>query len=271
MLNVRPEQLSLAAGCLPEFSPEQTVAAAAAAGFSQCGIWCDMKDWSASRLQAVRRALETGGIKALDVEVIWIHRGAPDPDLERIVDIGGELGARFGLVVSSDPDDAGTARRFEALCRRAEQSNLVLVLEFLPITEVKSLAQAVAIVERVAHPRGRVLLDSLHLARTGGHPTAVATYDPALFPYLQICDAAAVEAAPGTGERTVPELLEEAIDGRDHPGRGALPVAELVQQFPGHALSLEIRSKALREGYPDPLPRAAAVYDAALEFLATLP
>lgn len=256
--------LSLAAGNVQEFPPDAMVVAAAEAGFDHTGIWVDPRLWTPATTRAVRARLDETGLSVLDVEVVWIQPGGIDDDLRRILDIGAEIGARHALVVSSDPDATATRRGFAALCRHAEGTGLSLVLEFLPITAVRTLTDALEIVTDVGHPLGRLLIDTLHLARTGGTVDDVAGLDPALFPYLQIADAPL--AGPGTDHAS---LLSEAVDGRLLPGDGALPIAELLRHFPDRLpLSPEIRSRALRERYPEIRARAAAIARATRRFLA---
>jgi sugar phosphate isomerase/epimerase len=258
--------ISLAAGNVQEFPPADMVSAAAAAGFDMTGIWVEPSEWRADTTREVCLRRDDAGMDVLDVEVIWIHPGQPTDDLKRIIDIGGEIGASYGLVVSSDADDEATRRVFADLCDHAQGAGLTLVLEFLPITAVRSLDQAVAIVTDAARPNGRVLIDTLHLARTGGTVDAVKLLDPALFPYLQIADAPLT--APGTDYDS---LLYEAVDGRLLPGEGQLPIRELLEALPrGLALSPEIRSRALRDRYPDIADRARAIAEATRQFLTAL-
>jgi sugar phosphate isomerase/epimerase len=145
---------------------------------------------------------------------------------------------------------------YQKLCERAEKEGIRAVLEFLPITEVKTLADARAIVEAVDHPAGGLLIDPLHLARSGGRPADLAAVDPKWFPYAQFCD----------GRSELPEMsferiLEDAVDGRDVAGKGDLPLQELLAALPAATpLSMEIRSKAWRDRHPDVFARAAGMY-----------
>jgi len=255
--------LSLAAGNVQEFPPAKMVTAAAAAGFEHTGIWVEPDEWTETTTKEVRARLAASPVSVLDVEVIWIHPGDDDPNLERIIDIGGALDAQFALVVSSDPDRAATKRRWAALCEHASGAGVKLVLEFLPITEVKTLTDAVDVVTDVGHPNGGILVDSLHLARTNNTPADVGALDKSLFPYVQIADAPA--KAPEGG---VPGLLNEAVDGRLLPGEGALPVRELLEAVTKNiAVSPEIRSKALRDQYPDITDRAKAIATSVRRFM----
>jgi sugar phosphate isomerase/epimerase len=95
-----------------------------------------------------------------------------------------------------------------------------------------------------------ILIDNLHLSRSGGSVAQLAALDPARFPYLQIADAPAqVPTEPMA-------LLDEAINGRLLPGQGALPIDELLAAVPHVPLSFEVRSRDLRDGFTDPVERA---------------
>ena len=255
--------LSLAAGSLPEFSPVEVVHAAAEAGWPACGIWFEAKDWTAHTTAQVRTAFESSGLVPLDIEVVWIHPGDPDPDHERQIAAGGEIGARNVLIVSSDPNREATKRRFEQLCDLAQTAGMNACLEFLPITEIKSLADARDVVEAVAHPAGRILIDPVHLARSGGTPDDVAATPASLFSYAQFCDGPAT-----LPDQEMETILTDAVDGRLMPGAGGLPLAALLEALaPDLPLSVEMRSKSVRDAYADATARARAILKATQAFV----
>ena len=260
--------LSLAAGAVQEFTPERAVYAAHAAGFDAVGIWCDAPAWRAATTQQVRNALADTGLIALDMEVIWLHPGEPPDKHDGIVDLALEIGARNLLCVSSEPQQLLGMRRFERLCRRAEQSELRIALEFLALSEIQSLQQALAVVEGVGHPAGAVLIDNLHLARSGGTPEDLRAVAPPLMSYVQLCDAS--REPPGS---TLEERLEDALELRQLPGEGELPLRELLAEIDAQLpLSLEIRSRSLRERFAEDIDRRAAmIYTATRRFLQTTP
>lgn len=256
--------LSLATGSLPEFSPVEVVEAAAEAGWEACGIWFDATTWTARTTRETRAAFERHGLLPLDIEVVWIRPGGPDPAHERLLEAGAEIGARNVLVVSSDPDIESTKRRFAEICVIAGRCGLDACLEFLPITEVRTLDAALEVIRAVDHPRARLLVDALHLRRSGGSPEQLHGLPAGLFSYAQICDAPA-ELQPMDHET----LLYEAIDGRLLPGEGALPLRRLLEVLPADLpLAPEQRSRALRERYPVAAERAAAILAATRQFLA---
>jgi len=258
--------LSLAAGVVQEFPPEEVVYAAAGAGFNAAGIWCDLASWSRQRSERVSTALADTGLCALDLEVVWLKPGEAITTHDAMVEIALDLGVRNVLCVSSEPDIARTKKRFEHLCKKAEGGTLRVVLEFLGFTEIKSLRQSLEVVQDVAHPAGGILVDALHLQRTGASALDLREVDPTLMPYMQLCDAG-VQAADSSPEG----LLEDALYLRQLPGDGELPLREILAQLdPQLPLSLEIRSRALLEQYPDnPLGRASHVFEATRRFLQT--
>ena len=259
--------ISLAAGVLPEFSPEDVIHAAAQAGFNATGIWCDLNSWDRQTTARVSRALADTGLCALDLEVAWVKPGDAIDAYDAMVDIALELGARNLLCVSSEPDTNRTKRWFEHLCRRAERGQLRVVLEFLAITEISSLQQAVDIVEDVAHPVGGILVDTLHLHRTGSGAQDLHAVDAKLMPYVQLCDASAalLDSSPQG-------LLDDALYLRRLPGDGDLPLQAVLQQLdPLLPLSLEIRSRELMQRYAsDAHGRAALVFAVTQHFLRAL-
>jgi sugar phosphate isomerase/epimerase len=203
----------------------------------------------------------------LDAEVIWIQPGALDPDHLRIVDIAAEIGAANLLVVSSDPEPGATADKLAALVDHAATAGIRVSLEFGAFTEIKSLAMALDVLERTGRSNAGVLIDPLHLSRTGGVPADLAAVPPGRFAYAQYCDA----TATGPSVADVKAIIDEAVDGRLLPGEGALPLAALLDVLPaGIPLSIELRSKALREGWPDPTQRARKLREMTEAFLASL-
>jgi sugar phosphate isomerase/epimerase len=232
------------------------VTAAAGAGWPACGVWFDATTWTDATTTEVRRRLDDTGVIALDLEPIIPAPDTPDPG-ERVLEAAAGIGARFVLFTSRLPDLSATADRFAELCSVAAPLGVRLVCEFLPIFPLRSLAMALEVV--APHPAdvAGVLIDNLHLSRSGGSVADLASVDRARLPYLQIADAPAEQPTEPMA------LLDEAINGRLLPGDGALPIDELLAAVPEVPLSFEVRSRALREGFTDPVERARHLLAAA--------
>lgn len=244
--------ISLAAGVCPETGPADFVSACADAGWPACGIWFDPDTWTDAVARDVRHRLDDTGLIALDMEPIFV---TPDGDHgARVVEAAARVGARNLLIVSRGVDDARFTERFAELCDAAAPHGIGCSLEFMAFMSVKTLPQALGVLDATDRPNGHVLIDHLHLARTGGTVTDVAAIDPARLPYVQLCDA------PAAAPPDVAGLVTEALDLRLTLGGGELPISELVDVLPaGTALSMEIRSAALRRDFADPADRARRV------------
>jgi sugar phosphate isomerase/epimerase len=247
--------VSLAAGTVLDIGPADAVEVAAAAGWPAVGLWFDPTTWTDATTLEVRRRLDATGIVALDIEPIILGRGGDGDGGERLLDAAAELGVPFVLMASGGADDDRVTARLTELAAYAGANGpgVRIVLEFLPIFSVSSLAQAVAIVERVDRPEVAVLVDTLHLARSGGAPSDLASVDARLLPYLQLADAVAAAPADLAG------LRDEALYGRLLPGEGVLPLGDVLRAVPEVPVSVELRSSALMAAFPDPTERASAV------------
>jgi sugar phosphate isomerase/epimerase len=234
----------------------QTVQAAAAAGFDAVGIWIEPAQWSPQTTREVRRAVSDNGLRVLDAEVIWIRPGPLDPGHLRAIDIAAEIGAANVLVVSSDPDRAATTDKFVRLCEHARFMPLGVALEFGAFTDVPNLEAAAAILELAAQPNQALLVDALHLQRSGGQASRLRDLPTAWFSYAQLCDAPL--SGPPASDRAA--IRTEAVDARLCPGAGELPLRAMIEALPaGLPLSVEVRSRQLRDGYPDFAARAQVV------------
>jgi sugar phosphate isomerase/epimerase len=209
-----------------------------------------------ARRATIRRLQETG-LGVLDVEVLRLR---PDTDLVAVapmLESAQALGARHLLVVGLDDDEARTADTFAALCAEAEPYGVRPALEFMRMSSVPTVQDADRIVSAAGHPAGAVLVDPLHLARSGGTPADVAPLaaaSPDRYPYLQLCDAPL--QAPGDGSTR--DLYIEAVRHRLNPGDGELPLAEALRALPdGIPISVEAPVAALADRPPAERARAS--------------
>jgi len=257
--------ISLAAGVVQEFAPDDAIYAAANAGFNAAGIWCDLNTWSDELTDKVKTALTETGITALDIEVVWFKPGEPLDTHDRFIDIAKAVGAKNILCVSSETDINETKNKFKHLCQLSEGSGIRIALEFLAITEIDSLEKALEVVRDVDHPSGGLLIDTLHLQRTGSSVAELAKLaeqSPHLLPYLQFCDASATLA-----DSSFEGILEDALYLRKLLGEGELPLRDLLKSIDSQLpISLEIRARELIDAYPRLQDRADAVFANSRQF-----
>ncbi|MGE0312839.1 MAG: sugar phosphate isomerase/epimerase family protein [Lautropia sp.] len=265
--------LSLSHLTVIELSPPEVVEAAAAAGFA----YADLRLAKAvptdteypmfgdtPMLRETLRRVEDTGVRVFDVELIRLHGGTDVPSFERLLDAGRRLGAAHVKVSGDDANRDVVVAKFAELCALAAGYGLLVDLEFTPWSGVNSLAAAVAVVEASGAANGRVLIDSLHLMRSGGDPSDLARVDGAHFAYLQLCDA------PSAAPASLDAIRHEARNERMVPGEGGLPLAALLSQVPPTTpLSIELPMRALAARVP-PAERARLAADGTRRFLASL-
>jgi sugar phosphate isomerase/epimerase len=173
----------------------------------------------------IKRRLSQAGIFILDVETFWL---APDSSIEAwipAIEVGAELGARYVLVVGNDPDRARLTDRFGALCSACATFDLRPMLEFIPYSQITSLPEAHRFLTASGVTNAGILVDALHLKRSGGSPADISLYPAELFSYVHLCDAPAKSPAAD-------EIRSEARSARLYPGEGGLWLTDFIEAFP---------------------------------------
>ena len=129
------------------------------------------------------------------------------------------------------------AEAFAHACARAADDGIRLAIEFLPGTGIPDFATAAAVVREAGAPNGSVLLDTWHFARGGGTLSDLDPPSVALVGGLQLSDRSPDQDL----EPYVPER------GRKLPGKGALPLAEIVTRVAGAHPDLPIGAEVLSD------------------------
>ena len=219
-------------------TPPELVTAAADAGFDAVGI----RVWPAAdepafpmlgdtpMMRETLARLAGTGTRVLDVEVLRLRPDSRHEDALRILDAGARLPAKAVLVICNDPDEARLTDRFAAVCEAAGERGLQACLEFMIFSSVKTIADAERILNRAGHPAGAILVDALHLQRSGGTPADVSAIAPERLPYAQLCDGPFQPIRPDSAT-----ALTEARTGRLCPGDGELPLPQLLDALPAEA------------------------------------
>lgn len=235
--------------------PPQFVRHAAAAGFDAVGALrlVPAGDGTGSDLvgdaglrRATARALAETGLGVLDVEVFRLRPGTAAAAAEPLLAVGAGLGARFLLTAVEDPEPDRRTAVFADLCALARQHGLRCVVEPMVFSQVRTPAEALALLEEAGADDAGVLVDTLHLARAGCSPEDLAALAPERLPYLQVCDAASARPA-GTGPDGLRAAVAEAVSHRLAPGDGVLPLVDVLRRCPaGAPLSVEAPNPAAR-------------------------
>lgn len=176
-------------------------------------------------IHQIKRRLSDTGVDVLDVEAIWLTAETDVESYLPVFDTAAQLGARNLLVVGNDADPARVTGNFARMCELSHPFGLKVMLEFIPYCHTSTLHAAHAIVVQSGCGNAGVLIDALHLSRSGATPADIAVLEPSMLAYCQICDA---RALPPSRE----ELRAEARTDRFYPGRGQLPLLELMRALP---------------------------------------
>src|SRR5262245_5746935 len=197
------------------------------------------------RDDAVLRATMIAAMDERDV-AISLGEGClvrPQADVRTLdadLDVFAELGVTRINTVSLDPDRARSFDEFGILVEMAAERGIDTTIEASPGLTVGDLDTALAAIEHVGRPDFRLLIDTMHVVRSGSSADDVRTIDPNLIAYIQLSDA--------TLTPRYDSYMEEAMYDRMVPGEGELPLRELLAALPdGLVISLEVPQRALAE------------------------
>jgi sugar phosphate isomerase/epimerase len=176
------------------------------------------------------------------------------------LDVLAELGVPRINVVSLDPDLPRTFDQFAALTELAAQRNIQTVVEPVPGLTVGDLATALAAKEHVGRPEFRLLIDTMHLVRSGSGPDDLAAVDPESIGYAQLNDTAL--------QPRVDNYMEEAMFERMVPGEGELPLRDILSVLPADiVIEIEVPRRSLALAGVSPIDRLRPCVEAARRLL----
>ncbi|MFF3567676.1 sugar phosphate isomerase/epimerase family protein [Nocardia jiangxiensis] len=225
-------------------------------------------EYSLREDRALRRrmiaAMDAAGVSISLAEGFVVRPGVDAVRYDKDLDIVCELGAPRINVVSMDDDLVRSFDQFAALHAMAARRDLETTLEFAPCLAVCDLPIALAAIEHVDDPRFRLLVDTMHLVRSGAGPKDLAALDPALIGYVQVSDA--------LWTPRIEDYFEEAMCERMVPGEGELGLSEVLAALPAdRVFGLEVPLRSRMTAGMGPEERLAPCVRAARSLLANLP
>lgn len=214
--------------------PLDVIHAAADAGFSAAGLRISGRHPGDAWPSVDNDAFEFQKIRALSIEKsVRISSVAgyyltPKTRLEHLlsnVRAAQELGAPLIAQGCFDGDHARIVPLLREYAHAANDVGVRIALEFMPMSELKNLKQTQEVIASSGATNIGLLIDALHLARSGGSTTDIRALDPQSIYLTQLCDAPGMLSADST-------LFEEAMSGRFYLGDGSLALADLVNALP---------------------------------------
>ncbi len=235
--------LSLAHLTMLDATPLQLIDAAVAGRFDSIGLRIvpptPADALSASvvgdrdMIRSIARAMDDTGVRILDVETFWLSPQFSIDDVRPALETAAKLGVRYLLTVGNDPDEGRVVASFARFCEAARPLGLKAMLEFIPFCQTRTVADALRVVRSADQPNAGILIDALHVVRSGASANDLRNLDPAMLDYWQLCDAALERPADG-------DLRTEARARRFYPGEGQLPLASMLAAMPpDSAISVE--------------------------------
>ena len=250
--------------------PLETIDAAAEAGFKSVGIRITGRRvadpytqvvGNRQAIAAIRRRIADTGLTLSNISAYHLYPDVGVDHMKGVIETVLELGAGIMVANSYDPDERSYVEKVRRYCELGAAGNVRVAVEFMRYSAMKTIQDAARVVRSVAHPNAGILVDALHLARSGGTPADIRALDPTSIVFAQLCDAKAVHGVPSEDA-----LRHEARTGRLYPGDGALPLREFLAALPaGTEIEYEVPRQDL--GALTLAEKARVAYSAFMTFL----
>jgi sugar phosphate isomerase/epimerase len=209
----------------------------------------------------LKAALRDRGVALANTEGFFVLPGRDVGAYAPMLDLMAELGTERINTLGLDPDLARGFDQFAALAELAGQRGVRTTLEFVLGCPVGDLATAVAAHRHVGRADFQLLIDPMHLFRSGAGARDLAALDPAMIGYAQLCDC----------PRVARDQMHEAKYERMAPGDGELPLLDFLKALPREIpIGLEIPQLSLAEAGVGPHDRLGNCLAAARRLLAQL-
>jgi sugar phosphate isomerase/epimerase len=253
---------------LEPVSAEEFVRASAAAGFEEVGVRLIASAPLGSSSQASPSPLPAGPIKqALKDTGISVHYGmsywlVPETKTESFpggLDVCAELGAKYFQIIVNDPEKSRALDNFAKTCELGAERGLDIAIEFLPYSTMRTIGQAAEFISASGQKNAGIVLDALHLSRSGGSPADLKAIDPDLIYCVQLCDAPRTLPAPD-------QLRVEARMARLYPGEGELWLHEMLDALPAD-VTLDLEAPRVADAQLSPADKAKSAMQATRRFL----
>lgn len=252
-----------------DVSPPKAVSIAAEVGYDHLGIRLLPASIEGpyplltdkALLRETKAAMRDTGVTLADIELIRVGPNFQTKETKQFLDRGAELGAMNVLVAGDDPDFVRCSENFAELCEITAQYNMTADLEFMPWTMVPDLMAAKKIIDAVGCDNAGILIDAIHFQRSNTTLAQIASLDPSLINYAQLCDA------PSIANPTSEQLIFTARQERLYPGEGDIDFKAFLGALPTDiVLSLEVPHLE-RAKTRSALQRAQEVMSAAKSFI----
>ncbi|UUZ76944.1 sugar phosphate isomerase/epimerase [Polaromonas sp. P1(28)-13] len=213
----------------------------------------------AAALRALRQHADDVGIAISNISAYHLYPEMDLDSLRPVIEAGAALGCKTIVATCQDPDLQHMACTLGLYGELAGQAGLRLAIENVAYSETNTIAKALRVADAVNRDNVGLLVDPLHLARSGERPSALAGINPRRFIFIQLCDAAAEKPAHL-------DLPAEARTSRLFPGEGGLPLADFIRMFPP-GIEIEVETPTIETAALSGEARAQILFDKTQQFL----
>lgn len=238
----KQHRLSLAYLTVQGCPPVEHVRSAAAAGYDAAGLRLIAPHGLAlahpiigdkALIREIRATAADLGIGFLDGEVFTLLPETTMEPWRPVIETAAEFGMPLMQITSEDPDLSRASDNLGQIADIAGEHGIAIAIEFMRWRAAATIEDAARLAEATGRDNVGILLDALHLSRSGGGPAAVAALKDRVL-YLQLCDAPAAQPIDDAA------CIAEARGARMIPGEGELWLRELMAQLPADiAISVE--------------------------------
>jgi sugar phosphate isomerase/epimerase len=238
----------------------ELIAVAAGEGFASLTTTPHLLERSGADLAELRRQCDDAGVTVGYIDGLSSPLpGTPEGvSEERCFEMAEGLGAKAVNVVHFGGHPVPFGQMADVLggvADRAARRGLTILIEFLPDTGIPDLPGALDLVRTAGQDNLRVMLDTWHLARTGGGLHQLVGDAPGLIGGIQVSDRRRAQDA----QPYVP------MAGRYLPGDGELPLMDILTPVLAAHPELPVGVEVLNDEIKAmPAGEAAAVAGAAL-------
>ena len=241
---------------LPPTLPRQ-ITAAAAAGYHLIGL--DIPSLLAHEAaglapQQIREDMQNQGIECYELVPLSLsndHEGTVR-SLATTVRLASLVGARHVLATVRGPVDGKVVEGLRRAAGTLGDIGVAVSVEFMPMTELLSLEDAVRLLDRTKDERVGIVIDIWHFVLSGSRWSTLKALPVERIGFVQIDDATA--DAKGTS-------AEDCMDRRLLPGEGSFPLAQFrdVLNAKGYrgVVSVEVLSREWRSRPIDEFAKAS--------------
>jgi sugar phosphate isomerase/epimerase len=210
-------------------------------------------------IDAMRSRCAATGVSVLNLEFFYIQETVEPEFFIPYIELGASLGATRATTFIFDKDWETAIPKFRRLCDLAGKHGVMLGIEF-PIWTGYDLWRTLDFIEKAGHENAGIVMDPLHLTRTGGTAADLKKVDPRRIGYAQICDG------PLTIEKE--KWRFEALHDRKLPGTASFPLVDIFGAMPPMPVCVEVPMTALKDAGQDGLARATLAVEATRKVLA---